>query len=182
MDTTSTPLEQDARRSRLREFQSDLMQRMRAVSSGGQAHANRLGVVAGQDHWLIDLREASEIVPVGAITPVPFTRDWFLGLANVRGNLISVVDLARFNGQPPTPIDKQSRIVVFAPSLAFNGGVLVSGVLGLRAIREMREREADAAQATPWSPRSHVDAGEQVWAELDLSLLIRDQRFLHVGA
>lgn len=180
MDNPSTLPAQDVRRSRLREFQRGLMQRMRAASSG-RAQANRLGVVAGDDHWLIDLREASEIVPVGVITSVPFTKDWFLGLTNVRGNLINVVDLARFNGHPPTVIDKQSRIVVFAPSLAFNGALLVSGLLGLRAIEEMSERDAETAQAMPWASRSHIDSSAQSWTELNLSLMIRDQRFLHVG-
>ena len=55
---------------------------------------------------------------------MPLTQDWFLGLTNIRGNLVSVVDLARFQGLRPTAVDKESRIVGFGPSLSFNGGLL----------------------------------------------------------
>lgn len=36
-----------------------------------------------------------EIVPLPVITPLPPTRDWMLGIAQVRGMLLGVVDLAR---------------------------------------------------------------------------------------
>ncbi|RYE95481.1 MAG: chemotaxis protein CheW, partial [Oxalobacteraceae bacterium] len=94
---------------------------------------------------------------VGAITRVPLTADWFLGLSNLRGNLISVVDLARFQGLDPAVIDKDSRIVAFAPALGFNCGLLVSRVLGLRNIAGMTlKNSAPDADTPPWLARHHV--------------------------
>src|SRR3569832_818938 len=87
------------RRTRLREFQSQLVERMQAARSGVDTRINQLGVMIGQDRWLLSLQEAGEIISVGAITAVPLTHDWFLGLSNIRGNLISVIDFARFQGQ-----------------------------------------------------------------------------------
>ncbi len=168
-----------ARRTRLREFQTQLVERMHAATSGTAAHARQLGVMIGQGRWLLNLQEAGEIVSVGTIAKVPLTQDWFLGLTNIRGNLISVVDLARFSGMPATPIDKESRIVAFAPALGFNCGLLVSRVMGLRNVSEMTPQLGDAG--VPWAAQSHVDRDSQVWTELTLSSIVQDPRFLHVG-
>ncbi|HJV88123.1 MAG TPA: chemotaxis protein CheW [Noviherbaspirillum sp.] len=175
--------EQDngTRRTRLREFQARLVERMHAASAGAQASSSQLGVMVGQTRWLLKLQEAGEIVSVGSITKVPLTQDWFLGLTNIRGNLISVIDLAHFRGLPPTPIDKESRIIAFAPSLSFNSGLLVSRVMGLRNVAEMEPQARSEEDGAPWASQRYLDRESQVWTELDLSLIVQDPHFLHVG-
>jgi twitching motility protein PilI len=169
------------RRTRLREFQTKLVERMQAATSGVGVQASQLGVMIGQSRWLLNLQEAGEIVSVGQITKVPLTQDWFLGLTNIRGNLISVIDLAHFRGMPPTSIDKESRIIAFAPSLSFNSGLLVSRVMGLRTVAEMELQQDTAADDAPWATKRYLDRESQVWTELDLSLIVQDPQFLHVG-
>lgn len=167
----------------MRDFQTHLVDRMHAARSGADTHVNQLAVVIGGSRFLLDLTQAGEITTVGAITRVPLTADWFLGLSNLRGNLISVIDLARFQGRQPTVIEKESRVVAFAPSLGFNCGLLVSRVLGLRNIAEMTlKNPAPAVDNPPWLARHHVDQEAQEWTELDLSLITQDSRFLHVGS
>lgn len=173
--------EPGTRRTRLREFQTQLVERMQAARSGVLPHASQLGVMIGPDRWLLNLREAGEIVPVGAIARVPLTQDWFLGLTNIRGSLTSVVDLARFCGQAPTPIDKESRIVAFAPALSFNSALLVSRIMGLRNVAEMQLQPEAASEARPWIARRYVDRESRVWTELNLSFIVQDPRFLQVG-
>lgn len=170
-----------ARHVRLREFQAQLVERMQAARSGAQEHANRLGVMIGQSRWLLNLQEAGEIVSVGPITEVPLTQDWFLGLTNIRGNLISVIDFANFQGMAPTPIDKESRIVAFAPGLSFNCGLLVSRVMGLRNVSDMEQHTEADANLAPWAVQHYVDRESQLWTEINLSLVVQDPKFLHVG-
>ena len=166
---------------RLREFQAQLVERMQAARSGAQTHVSQLGVMIGQARWLLNLQEAGEIISVGAITKVPLTHDWFLGLTNIRGNLISVIDFAHYQGQPLSQIDKGSRIVAFAPALSFNSGLLVSRIMGLRNISEMTSNTGAALNPAPWSGRSYIDRDSQTWTELNLSLMVQDPQFLHVG-
>ncbi len=170
-----------ARRTRLREFQAQLVERMKAAKSGVEGRGSQLGVMIGQTRWLLNLQEAGEIVSVGAITKVPLTQEWFLGLANIRGNLISVVDFANFQGFAPTPIEKESRIIAFAPALSFNSGLLVSRVMGLRNVAEMQPQPVTDDSVAPWSTQRYLDAESQVWTELNLSLVVQDPQFLHVG-
>jgi twitching motility protein PilI len=180
---TTRPSDRAGRRTRLREFQSQLVERMQAAQSGVDTHVNQLGVLIGETRWLLSLQEAGEIVSVGAITPVPWTQDWFLGLTNIRGNLISVADLARFHGNAATVIDKDCRVVAFAPSLSFNGGLLVSRVMGLRNLDEMTLLEEPAQSEAPGvRPRRYVDRDQQAWQQLDLATLLQDSRFLHIAA
>lgn len=171
---------QSNRRTRLREFQTQLVERMQAATSGAQANASQLGVMIGDERCLFNLQQAGEIVSVGPITAVPLTQPWFLGLTNIRGNLVSVIDFALFRGGLPTAIEKESRVVAFAPSLSFNSGLLVSRVLGLRNVAEM-ESSPTGDSAAPWAARQYRDRESQIWTELDLSLITQDPRFLQVG-
>jgi twitching motility protein PilI len=181
-DAVATKPDAGTRRTRLREFQAQLVERMQAVRSGAQQHVSQLGVMIGQSRWLLDLKEAGEIVSVGTITKVPLTQDWFLGLTNIRGNLISVVDFANFQGLPATPLDKECRIVAFAPALSFNSGLLVSRIMGLRNMAEMEPQPASENGAAPWSAQRYIDRDGQVWTELNLSLIVQDPQFLRVGS
>ena len=176
------------RRTRLREFQAQLMDRMQEAQRGTQLRVSQLGIMIGQSRYLLDLREAGEIVSAGHMVKVPLTKDWYLGLSNVRGNLTSVVDLARFDGGQATVLDSSCRVVAFAPSLAFNSGLLVSQVLGLRNSSEMEaEVSADTNEGStglehkPWIVAVHRDQDGKLWSELSLSMLVQNQEFLHVG-
>jgi twitching motility protein PilI len=167
-----------ARRQRMRDFQSQLSARMQQARISTREQTSQLGLQIGTEHCLLSLREAGEIVAVGTIAAVPLTQPWFLGLANVRGNLVSVVDLAQLRGHGPTVIDKQCRIIAFGPSLAFNGAVLVSRVLGLRDLAAM------TLQPAPVQGRManrYRDTDGVTWRQLDVSALIADPQFLQVG-
>lgn len=158
------------RRTRLRQYQVQLLERMQAARNNAGARVNQLGVQMGPERFLLDLTQVGEIVPVPVMTIVPLTQSWYLGLANVRGNLISVIDLARYQLNAETAIGSDSRLITFANGLGFNCALLVSRVYGLRHAAGMessgeRLRDADAIE----------------WTPLDLAALVSETRFLHVG-
>ena len=165
-----------ARRARLRQYQMQLLERMQAAKSTGQTSVNQLGVMLGESYGLLELTQAGEIVPVGPITPVPLTRDWYLGLTNIRGNLLGVIDIARYQGLPAATIGPDSRIITFASGLGFNCGALVSKVLGLRNVAEMAPQEEGAGDGVHYRDRELHS-----WRRIDLAQLVRDTRFLHIG-
>lgn len=172
----------EGRRARLRDFQANLVERMQAVQRGAGNKRNHLGVQIGEQRLLLDLKQAGEIMTVGGITPVPLTQDWYLGLSNVRGNLVGVIDFARFSGGALTGIDRDSRIIALASALGFHCGLLVSRVLGLRSTDDMTLKNGESSADTPaWLARQFLDEESQLWKELDLSLVTKDSRFLHIG-
>lgn len=179
---TTIALPDPGKSSRLHEFQALLLDRMEAARGGAGMRDSRLGVVVGEQHCLLDLREASEIANLMPITKVPLTKDWYLGLANVRGNLVGVVDLVRFLGGHAQVPDKESRVIVVAAGLSGTSGFMVSRVLGLRHIQEMTlqpELEVDATDMC--AGKRYLDRDGQEWREISLAAIIGNVRFLQVG-
>jgi twitching motility protein PilI len=168
------------RRNRLRRYQAQLLERMHAAQRGAVAAGRQLGVQLGEVRCLLDLTQVSEIVPLQPVTPVPLTHDWYLGLANIRGNLTGVVDLARYCGEPAVPPTGDCRIVTFAPALGLHGALLASRVLGLRNVEDMQADASDPA-VSPWCAQQYTDQDGQRWTRLDLAQLVREERFLQVG-
>lgn len=174
-------LRKPAQRPGLREFQDALAERLRNAGAS-PAQSNRLALRIGATDYLVDLPEAGEIVAVPDIVPVPWTRPWYRGLANVRGNLTGVIDLALFMGTAPTVIDAGSRLLVLAPELGCNAGILVSRMLGLRSPSQWVSEAANGnASDAPWIGARLRDPDGGLWEELHLAILARDERFLHVG-
>jgi twitching motility protein PilI len=173
-----------ARRDRLREFQTGLADKLRRAQ-GTPLAVNRLGVQIGAHRLLIDLADAGEILALPDISPVPLTKNWYRGLANVRGNLVGVIDLALFAGLPATPLDKDSRLVAFSTDMHFSTGILVSRMLGLRSAADLSVDVAAETEApSPYAPwlRAHlVDAQETRWQEIGLGTLAADPRFLDIA-
>ena len=134
-----------ARRTRLREYQEQLLERMQAAKGGGGAPIQQLGMQVGGTRYLLDLLEAGEIVPSVPLARVPLTLPWYLGLANVRGTLVGVIDLARYLGQESVPPGPSARLVTFAPALGFNCALLAERVFGLRQAGSMT-REGEVLQ------------------------------------
>ncbi|MHA4867883.1 chemotaxis protein CheW [Duganella sp. PWIR1] len=160
------------RRSRLRQYQVQLLERMQAAKTGATESGRELGVLIGGRLCLLDLTQISEIVPLQTPTPVPLTQDWYLGLVNLRGHLTGVIDLARYRQQDAgDAAPSERRLISFAPGLGFNCALLVGRVLGLRKLADMEAVETDQFR----------DAEGQQWLRIDLAQLVREPRFVQVG-
>jgi twitching motility protein PilI len=54
--------------------------------------------------------------------------------------------------------------------------------MGLRNLAEMEVQAGNPVNSgTPWLTQRYVDHESQVWTELNLSLVVQDPQFLHVG-
>lgn len=171
-------------RARLHEFQAQLTQRVQAAQNSTTSSISQLGVMVGDTHYLFDLQQTSEIMPVRPITKVPLTQDWFLGLSSIRGNLVGVVDFPRFLGYVGTEMDAACRIIVFSRGLSLHGGLLVSRVLGLRNAQQMMPvpESGQASELSPWVTQRYRDDQSRLWLRIDLAVLVQDSRFLQIGS
>jgi twitching motility protein PilI len=175
-----------ANREALRELQSRLAERMQAARRE-QRIQSWLAVDCRGHGLLLPLEQAGEIFPPTALMPVPHTRPWFIGVANLRGGLHGVVDLARFLGLPEAPPSEpgreQSRLIALGAALGLNCALYVDRLAGLRNAEQLH---ADPDPA-PF-PRPHFagerwrDAQGRSWQALDLAALARDEQFLSIVA
>lgn len=162
-----------SRRFNLREFQQQVLDRLQAQTAG-DARQSALGIQLGREHWLVDMTDISEVMPLPPLTAVPLTKGWYRGVANVRGNLHSIVDLNAFLRREATAHDAHNRVLLLGQRFAFNAGLLVSRVLGLRnTVDWLRDEAADAVQ--------YKDESGQVWRKLDIDKLLSQPEFLQIG-
>lgn len=162
-----------ATRLSLRDFQQGVLDRLKSNTSDVH-RVTTLGVLVGNEHWLVDMADISEALPVPTLTPVPTVKPWFCGVANVRGNLYSVTDLAAFFGEPLTVRDNAARVLLLGQKYAFSAGLLVTRVMGLRNAKEWVQSEKDGEVYLQ-------DSGGQKWRKLDVVALLNRPEFLHIG-
>jgi twitching motility protein PilI len=165
----------------LRTFQQELTTRL-AAKTAAQVESSRLGLAAAGGRWLIRLADAGEVITVPTIVSVPLTRPWFLGVANIRGNLYSVADFSAFLGHEAVPLSGMARLILFgARAGEHRAGVVVNRVLGLRNLAELAPA-APAQDAPGWHAQRWMDGDGNAWQEIDLARLAHDPAFLQVGA
>lgn len=169
-----------AKKISLREFQEHLAARL-ASAAKGQATSALLGVQAGSDYWLLNLSDSGEIVPLPPLTPVPLTRSWFSGIANIRGNLHSVADFSAFQGGDPTPANASSRLLLVGTRHGSNAALLVTRMLGLKNPEQFTPR-ATPAGARAWETECLVDGDGREWKKLNVRALLADPDFMQIGA
>jgi twitching motility protein PilI len=165
----------------LRSFQQELATRL-AAKTTAQVESSRLGIACGNERWLIRLSDAGEVIAVPTIVPVPLTHRWFLGLANIRGNLHSIIDFPGFLGRAPVALSAVARLILLnARSGELNAGIVVERVLGLRNLAQLQPLPGDDS-APAWHVDRWLDPDGSTWQEIDLGKLARDPAFLQVGA
>jgi twitching motility protein PilI len=174
-----------ANREALRELQTRLAERMQAARRE-QRGQSWLAVECRGQGLLLPLEQAGEIFPPSAVMPVPHTKPWFVGVANLRGGLHGVVDLAKFLGLPAAPAAEpgreQSRLVAFGAALNLNCALLVDRLAGLRSTDQLKVAPGDATQRPVFAGGLWLDDSQRPWQALDLARLAQDEHFLSIVA
>jgi len=70
-----------------------------------------------------------------AVTPIPGTQPWVRGVANVRGNLMPIVDLQMFLGGNRVVVGRRTRMLVIDHEGVY-AGLMVAGVHGIKYFPE----------------------------------------------
>jgi purine-binding chemotaxis protein CheW len=95
--------------------------------------------------FAVDVAEAREVVVFEQVTPVPLAPSFVLGLANLRGTVMPVVDLAPMLGLPPREAKGQTLGIVLGHG-PWTAAAVVDSVLGLEPLQA---RDGEGAPALP---------------------------------
>ncbi|WP_439624857.1 chemotaxis protein CheW [Gemmata sp.] len=106
-----------------------------ASAASGREHPHVVFAVAGTE-YAVPLHAVREIGRPPAATPLPGAPEWLVGVANIRGGIVSMVDLRAFLAEPPGPAADPDRrlLVVTAPGGDLTAGLLVDRVRGIQSI------------------------------------------------
>lgn len=124
------------------------------------------------------LNEVSEILNfMPSITRVPGTKEWLLGVANIRGTLLPVVDLQCYLGGGASHKTRRSRVLVINHD-GLSASLLVETVQGMRHFAE----DADTVMPELVGPmKDYIDAGcvvdGEIWPVFRMSKLAESAGF-----
>jgi twitching motility protein PilI len=155
-----------------------------ASTTGDSAHIwVGLGFRLGEHQLVAPRDDVREVLATPEYTRVPGAKPWLLGIANVRGDLLPVIDLSRFLGGEPHPGARGSRVLVYnSPDVP--AGFMVDEVPGFRRFQPQDQRHEMAPAGGPLSPYllGAFFRDEQLWVAFSLSKLVTSPAFQNAGA
>jgi twitching motility protein PilI len=147
-----------------------------------------VGYRIGERRLASGFDEVIEILPMPQVTPVPGAQPWMLGLANIRGNLLPIVDLKQFLEGERTVLHEDQRVLLVRQS----GGdvaVTIDELFGQRSFVDDQAVAADALAESPLTAGrySHfVDRAyrlaDHAWGIFSLERLARTPEFRQAAA
>lgn len=141
-----------------------------------------VGYRIGSRRLASEFGEVREILTVPQITPVPGTQPWMLGVANVRGGLLPIVDLKQFLEGERTVLHESLRVLLVRQP----GGdvaVLVDELFGQRSFVEQQQLDdGEVAEQLGQGRYAHfIDRGyrlgDHAWGVFSLDRLARTPEF-----
>jgi purine-binding chemotaxis protein CheW len=101
-----------------------------------------VGFQVGRETYGVPITSLHEIVRVPEITAVPDAPDYLEGVINLRGKIVSVMDLRKRFGEKQTTLKRQNRILVVEHSGRLAGLIVDSA-------SEVLKIPADAVEVPP---------------------------------
>ncbi len=165
----------------------DIDQRCRdngtGLPTGAQEEQDWIGIgfsLAGQ-RLIAKMSDVTEILPPPSTIRLPGVKTWVKGLANIRGNLMPILDMNDFLQGAISKTSKDNRILVINKD-GVNAGLLVDEVFGLRRFKpEMIEQQnyADSNVLRPYLDGAFSDTQFQ-WDIFNVKKLVNHEQFLKV--
>lgn len=192
MTSTGGPDPTSLRSLRDRPFEllKELEKRSRSATAGGAPDAAAghewVGVAfrMGGETFLVAREETREVLGYpAAVTRIPGAKSWVKGLANVRGQLMPMLDLRQFLGSGATTPQRNTRVVV-VNHREIPAGLMVDEVLGFRRFAESEfnaEPPPTVIRCDSYLAGAFRRGGE-VWPVLSLKSLVESPSFLQAAS
>jgi twitching motility protein PilI len=146
-------------------------------------HWRGVGFRLGQRRLVSSFDEVIEILPLPPVTPVPGSHNWMLGVANVRGSLLPVVDLKQFLEGERTVVHEGQRCLVVRQA-GGNVAVIIDELFGQRTFNDSHRAEPDGDNAGRYGHfiGQAYRLADQTWGVFNMNLLTRTPEFRQATA
>lgn len=123
----------DQEQAVLRKRAAELARKPAAQDDSG-ASLDCLEFVLSGESYAIELACIAETLPLVEFTPLFCTPPFVLGIANMRGRIISIIDLRRFFELPTIGLSDLNRVIVVGDG-EMEFGVLADSIVGMRSFK-----------------------------------------------
>jgi purine-binding chemotaxis protein CheW len=130
----------------------------------------------------INVMQVQEVLRVTEIAPVPGAPSYVLGIVNLRGNVVTVIDTRKRFGLPSVEVDEASRIIVIESEKQVVG-ILVDAVA---EVVELGEDDIDMAPNVGTEESSRYIQGVatqegKLLILVDLNKLLTDEEWQEIS-
>ncbi|NKC15225.1 MAG: chemotaxis protein CheW [Gammaproteobacteria bacterium] len=143
-----------------------------------------IGFRLAGENLVSSLDQVLEVLTDPLISPVPGAKSWVKGIANVRGRLVTIVELADFLGVAQEGPRMRGQRALYAERGELRVGMLVDTVFGAKQFLD--EHWYDEAGVVPAPLALYVTGSfvsvDETWKVLNLTKLLTDRRFLDAAA
>ncbi len=143
-----------------------------------------VGFKVDETHYALAIDKIVEVLILTETTKIPGISSWVLGLGNIRGNLIPVVDLKSYLFQKTTKTTAHTRMVVIQ-QVGGQVGLVVDEVFGQKHFVSKQVLKS-TKKSQKENPLKYVNIAYQeddiVWNVFDDELLISDSSFQNAAA
>ncbi len=140
-----------------------------------------VGFRVGDSKLMAAISDVKEILDVPEFTMVPGVKSWLVGVANVRGSLLPIMDMKGYLLGDDIKQRQKGRVIVIDYK-GFNTGLIVEEVYGMRHFREGDE-STDFPEVhesiSPYIERAFKQDDEH-WSVINFYEMTQDERFAHV--
>lgn len=103
------------------------------VKEGAEQHLEVVEFLLAYEKYGIESSYIREIYPLKELTPLPCTPAFVLGLINVRGRILSVIDIKKFFGLPDKGLTDLNKVIIVHTD-KMELGLLADAILGISLI------------------------------------------------
>jgi len=141
-----------------------------------------IGFRLGDLKLVAPLGEVAEILTPPSLSRVPRTKAWVCGIANIRGNLMPIMDLHSYLHDGPAALNRHSRILVVNHGGVYSG-LVIDAVLGLRHFREDQRCDELPGEDEKIHPylKHGFRAGNEHWGVFSMYDLAETPQFLQAA-
>jgi len=166
-----------------------LEQRCRAVTHGLSTASEKrewVGIAfrIGKETFLTSRSDIREVINTLPATRVPGARNWVRGLANLRSQLLPIIDLSVFLGGQEHQHNPQERLLVVNHD-KIPAGFIVDEVIGFRRFTENELHKGQRAQSDLENIGSFIlgtcQRDDDIWSVVGLKKLVESAEFLHAS-
>lgn len=141
-----------------------------------------IGFRIGKNYFVSPMAEVVELLNIPSVTRLPNVKPWVMGVANVRGRLIPIVDLCQFIGISSAVPTSERRVLIIDQNDQLQG-LVVDGVLGMQyfAADSLRPEVPQLPATLAPFIAGHYSRDDRTWSQFSMARLGHHQDFMAVA-
>ena len=130
--TIINPLGPEEKSKMLKERARSLAKEPKGIEED-ESHLEVVEFMLAHERYALELTHIREVYPLKELTPLPGTPDFVLGIINIRGQILSIVDIKRFFDLPEKGLTNLNQVIILQ-SEEMEFGILADEILGTKSI------------------------------------------------